>query len=1017
MFFEYRSKSFYPLVRKLSEQLHSGKNGSPLKSNWIVVQNREAREWITHQLARINGIAANIEFILPSELTWKLFRVIQTDLPKILPSDRLPMQWLIFELLGTKKKELVKAGFPFSLENENLRLQVASQIADVFDLYQMYRPEMIQSWTNQTLSTNNKHELWQSVLWNMLVEEWKTGSTELPNRGSAFFKLKEEINENTSLINYLPDQIHVFGLSQSSGPFLKLINTIAREKEVHFYTGVFDRPEDLNNSSIRELIQEWSESKIESLLILDEFKTKKTYLDSSEPNLLNKLTDRIPDNGIKVHSCHNVRREVEILKTELLGFLDQNPDVSVDEVLILVPEMEEYVSVIDSVFNFTEGEPLIPVGMPFLNNENISSLVINLLDMISSDFKVSSVIDLLESEPARTKFKLGIDDVSMVRYWLDEMNIHWGLEESDSGFSMEKAINSAFYGFVLEAPDFTVFNGTVPFGIINNTDRLNVLAKVSSYIECLKKVRAGIKQSQSAKAWLRSLREWVLELFAPEKSKALLIDFDKWLRSVEYSPNQSDISFSTFGEWAKEQLSDISAGSGRFGNGVQLSTYIPFRGLPFKHVSILGLNENVFPRNPVRPAFDLIHAEPKPGDRIMAKDDRLLFLEVLYSTGKKLHISYIGKDQYSENERLPSILVQKLVDALRNVDPLFEITEHKLHGFDQEIFAEPTVYSEHHRKISEVISSEEGVSRVFLTPEDFETLTFNEAEITLDDLISFFVHPCKYHAQNVLQISARTNGGVLNDRENFKLDGLSRYNVRQEIVSGIESNIDRSHLFDYLDVSGILPKGLPGDKLFNEQFSEITELVGIVSDYRTIDGSRLELDMVINQVQLYGRIEDIYGSSRIVFRAGSSRAKDLISLWINHLVCSVIDPDFKESIMVFKEKKNSKVITSIQKLNEVKNPLDILEGLVSWFTGSHSNKSGLCFFPESSLEYVSSEENHDTLEMWFGKDHGYSGDGNDFYNELYWRGTDPVHEQDFIDNSEQFWNPLLGLLTEVKPGE
>ncbi len=1017
MFFEYRSKSIYPLRKKLSEQVRSEGKDSPLKPSWIVVQNREAREWITYQLAGINGIAANIEFILPSELIWKLFRFVKKDLPKILPSDRLPMQWSVFELLSSKRTELEKAGFPFKIGDESLRLQLASQIADVFDLYQVYRPYMIKSWTNRKLTTKNKHEIWQSVLWNFLHAEWNDNELKLPDRSEAFFILKEKLAGNNSLLNSIPDHIHIFGLSQSSGPFLDILNTLAQQKDIHFYTGVFDQPESIKNHSFKELIQEWSESKNDTLQVLSQYQTHQSDLNSSDQNLIITLLNKESEVPVQVHSCHNVRREVEVLKTELLCFLDVNPEVSLDEILILVPDMEQYVSVINSVMSFDEGEPSIPIGLPFVSNENIASLLINLIELVQSDFKVSSVLDLLESEPVRTRFKLEIDDISMLRSWLKEMNIHWGLEAKDSGYSMERAIHSAFNGFAMETEDFTVYQSTVPFGEVNSTDKLIILAKASEYIESLKQIKKGLDNRQTAGDWVLLVKEWFLELFSREKTTSLLLSFEKWIKSVEYARNQSEISFSTFSEWIKGQLNDVSAGSGRFGNGVQLSTYIPFRGLPFKYVAILGLNEGVFPRNPVRPAFDLIQADPKPGERIMAKDDRLLFLEILYSTREKLNISYLEKDQHSENERLPSILVQKLIDALKSIDKGFEVTEHKLHGFDSSIFMEPKVYSNHQKSISEKIGSGKHPDLIFLKPEDLNLITFNESELYLNNLISFFEQPCKYHAHNVLQISSRTNDVVLSDRENFKLDGLSRYSIRQEIVSGLERDISESHLFEYLNVSGSLPKGIPGNKLFKEQFTEITELVDLVTEYRNVDSSDIEIDLLINEIKLYGHVDDIYGSRRIVYRAGSSRAKDLVSLWISHLICSVIRSEFYESILVYKEKKNSKTVTSVHKLTEVKDPLSILEGLVSWFTQAYSDKSRLCFFPESSLEFISSEGEPDKLTMWYGQDHGYNGDGNDFYNELYWRGTDPLNEQYFKNNAEQFWTPLLSVLTETNPGE
>ena len=97
MLYSYNSKSLAELVHPFFDVLKTSKKNDPFKRPWVVVQNKEMQQWLTLQVATKLGIAANIEFILPSELMWKLYRVYNPEMPKILPTDRLPLQWRIFD--------------------------------------------------------------------------------------------------------------------------------------------------------------------------------------------------------------------------------------------------------------------------------------------------------------------------------------------------------------------------------------------------------------------------------------------------------------------------------------------------------------------------------------------------------------------------------------------------------------------------------------------------------------------------------------------------------------------------------------------------------------------------------------------------------------------------------------------------------------------------------------------------------------------------------------------------------
>jgi len=148
----YKSHNLELLADKLSQQLRKNRPDDPLKSIPVIVPNLDTSRWLKLKLAQKLGVIANIEFLLPAEWQYRQIRVIYPDLPKTLPSDPDPMRWSIFDLLMNSK---IRSQFPRLDEytksrpderREEAVMQLARQIASVFDQYLMYRPDMILRW-------------------------------------------------------------------------------------------------------------------------------------------------------------------------------------------------------------------------------------------------------------------------------------------------------------------------------------------------------------------------------------------------------------------------------------------------------------------------------------------------------------------------------------------------------------------------------------------------------------------------------------------------------------------------------------------------------------------------------------------------------------------------------------------------------------------------------------------------------------------------------------------------------
>ena len=145
----------------------------------ILVQSPGMAQWLKIEIANALGIAANIQFPLPSSFIWRLYQQHFDDIPDVSAFSKDNMTWKLMrilpEQLNLPEFESIR-GYLLANEltdNEQHRLyELCAKIADIFDQYLVYRPDWILRWEEGQELTDvdsDKHP-WQPILWRALVE-------------------------------------------------------------------------------------------------------------------------------------------------------------------------------------------------------------------------------------------------------------------------------------------------------------------------------------------------------------------------------------------------------------------------------------------------------------------------------------------------------------------------------------------------------------------------------------------------------------------------------------------------------------------------------------------------------------------------------------------------------------------------------------------------------------------------------------------------------------------------------
>jgi exodeoxyribonuclease V gamma subunit len=874
---------------------------------------------------------------------------------------------------------------------------------------------MMESWIKGELTTNHKDEKWQLAIWRKLNQVWYQSKRTkgIPRRSQAYSALLTWFdNPDHEIWNQIPNQLYIFGLSQNPRPFLEIIAKISSEKEVHFLTKSV--PDYNSNPELQSLSDRWAKPAKEQLNLLKSI-LNNAKLPFQERTLSSQQSNSIPE--MYIHSCHNNRREVEVLKDQILHYLDTHTEAKASDVLVMVPDAEEYAGILETVFK--EEGPVLPVSqLSGRGYQSAEQTIAELLSLLGSKFKASSVLEFLNLELVKSKFKLSDGHLDLIEDWVLANKVHHSLgDDFNQQYSWQKGLNQLVSGFMLQPDSLELYKGLVPFDEMASSEDAEITAHFSQFIYALQQSKKESETKRTPPEWLK-FTEKLVDTFVGNatdrgtSSAGIKKLLDKLQQQISYTEYHQKVDFNLIKDWLSGQLSSTNSSSGRFGQGVTVSSYIPYRSVPFRFIAMLGANESVFPRKAVRPEFDIIYANPRPGDRIMKDDDSYLFLETLQAAREHIHLSYKGLDQRSDSERLPSILIQQLPDGID--DEKNGIIRHSLHPFNSAYFDGSSLnsYSDADRNIAQKLLLESDDKPILFTNDQWRAQSFEELNnISISDLIKFFSHPSKHMLQNVLNIKNYNSFNEVIDREQFKLKGLERYKLDDYLFDSIAKNQPIEQVFDYAVAAALIPEKLQGQKSFQAEKKSVTQLHDSLKDLTEADEREEEIRISIGDIEFYGFIGGIYDDVLVSHRVGKRRAQHEVIHWLQHLLLLMNDTEISKSVFISKDKGDIEIL-EIETANITENPLP---DYIDWFLKEDQMLKKTAFFPESSKAFTEElmKEGDDesakskARSSWEITNFNKYGESSDFFNALMWRGYDPIESGVFQDNSTRFWEPYF----------
>lgn len=747
------------------------------------------------------------------------------------------------------------------------------------------------------------------------------------------------------------------------------------------------------------------------------------------------------DSSITFHVCHSPQREVEVLHDRLLAMLEEDPTLTPRDIIVMVADIDSYSPFIQAVFGSAPADRYLPYAISdrrARQSHPVLEAFISLLSLPDSRFVSEDVLALLDVPVLAARFDITEEGLRYLRQWVNESGIRWGIDDDNvrelelpatGQHTWRFGLTRMLLGYAMESAQGE-WQSVLPYdessGLI-----AELVGHLASLLMQLNIWRRGLAQERPLEEWLPVCRDMLNAFFLPdaETEAAMTLIEQQWQAIIAegLGAQYGDaVPLSLLRDELAQRL-DQERISQRFLAGpVNICTLMPMRSIPFKVVCLLGMNDGVYPRQLAPLGFDLMSQKPKRGDRSRRDDDRYLFLEALISAQQKLYISYIGRSIQDNSERFPSVLVQELIDYIGQShylpgDEALNCDEsearvkahltchHTRMPFDPQNY-QPGNLQSYAREWLPAASQAGKAHSEFVQPLPF---TLPET-VLLETLQRFWAHPVRAFFQMRLQVNFRTEDSEIPDTEPFILEGLSRYQINQQLLNALVEQDDAERLFRRFRAAGDLPYGAFGEIFWETQCQEMQQLADRVIACRQ-PGQSMEIDLACNGVQITGWLPQVQPDGLLRWRPSLLSVAQGMQLWLEHLVYCASGGNGESRLFLRKDGEwrfpplaAEQALHYLSQLIEgyregMSVPLLVLpESGGAWLKTCYDAQNDAMLDDDSTLQKARTK----FLQAYEGN-MMVRGEGDDIWYQRLWRQLTPETMEAIVEQSQRFLLPLF----------
>ncbi len=911
----------------------------------VITSNKDIGRWLQLHFTKKNGINGSFENKLPAAFIHRLNLLNDPDYESKLIRKET-MRWFFFEMFDDlKDKPEYQVVANYIKESSSKRFQLAAESADLFDRYMLYRPDFLSNWKSGNFDNITEEQLrWQAHLWF----EFRSKFPELKDRAEVNNALCEAISADKISV---PKTIFIFTADNLPPEYIKIINSLSTKTEVHWFR--IRHHKDLLHTLLNE--QSYSSSKLLQLLA-DEHKSTDGALSelirdfsiesSTEPlpppsttlkNLQTEIrhgdetTSVQVDSSLGIHACHSKLREVQVLKTQILDFLEKNQDANPGDILVVGQDISSYEQEILSEFDTDEFKLPFRIATPF--NSGVGKMVAFIseaMELSRENFKSTAFFHWLRNEFVGHRFGITTADLERLDHWVRQTVIRWGYNgasrDDEGQFSWKFGLNRIIAGSMLPTESESDLGEIITWNDTEGVEEFELLGKVELLLRRLHLWKEFSSKPHTLDEWSDSLKKLSTDLLpeSPEFEKDL-VQYHAILNQIaKAAPNfKEKVGYEIFRDEFKIIANTSGVGSSYRNGSILFSNMVPVRHLPYRFIGILGMNEETFPGKDPKRSFDLMDKNERPGDRSIRKTNKALFLDYIMSTKDKFCITYQGYVHKDGERKAPSLVVSELINFVnksRKTEDYLSITYHKMHGFSNEYYspASTNLYSYSQKELNTAVTYygySEDLNRAdfvnHVPDEDVTSIHFSQIKQYLNKTYSWFMGS-KLGMRKVVAEEKPE------ERDPFEVNALEKYNLRNLLIRKACEELDKDAIFSIFKRKGLIPYGISSRYIFDSLYDDVQlvlEELKAIGLYNTFKAQQLaeteiaDTTLSVNgiDVTISSLISRIDLAERVGVCFSSNLEKHLFNYWIENLFLNTINHTNLDMTVIQLSKGETKV--------------------------------------------------------------------------------------------------------------
>ncbi|WP_046112047.1 exodeoxyribonuclease V subunit gamma [Aquincola tertiaricarbonis] len=1095
------------LTTLLLARLGEDGRGDPLAAAQVIVASAAMQRHLTLAAADAHGICANVAFTFLAQWLWQQIGRVLPEVQAESPFAPDVMAWRVYAAFGDAAFVAAHPRLAAYLAEADdvMRLDLARRSAGLLEQYITYRPQWLQAWLAHEpapLGTAEPaaraDEAWQAALWRRIAAELQLKDD--PAR-RLIDVLEQPGGVERAREAGLPASAHVFALPAMPPMYIRLLQALGRCMALQVYVlnpcreywfEVIDRRRlahlaregrDALHEEGNHLLAAWGRQTQAQIDLLVEAGGEALVDDAlfvahEAPTLLaavqNAVLDLVElppaslhaDRSIEVHRCHSLTRQLEVLQDQLLAMFSDPalPGLQPSDVLVVTPDLDAAAPLIDAVFGTAPADRQLPfavTGRPRSRINRCARALLELLSLLGSRLPASGLHGLLQQPVVARRFGLDADALEQVQGWLAEAGVRWAFDAQHRGsfgvpaeahHTLDDGLARLFLGYALPAQATAPFAGRLPAGDAEGGEA-DTLGAFWRYARALAQLQRRCAVPHTPAGWQALLQQAMDQFIHPDDDE--LEDLRELRQAVQSlveamargglaDEGAQPLPLAVLRSALERALDDPARGGVPTGS-ITFSSMSSLRGLPYRVVCAIGLDDGAFPTATREAEFDLMALRPQRGDRQRRFDERNLFLDLLLAARDRLLLAYTGRSVRDNAELPPSVLVSELLDTLAPAVRQGRgalVVEHALQPFSADNFHvdTPLPRRSFHREYAQALAVQRRQppaadtlpAAAFDLPEDdtegddatpglparplfARPLPPPEAawrQVDIAQLAEFFRHPSRALLRRRLGIDLPQAADELQDDEPFVADRAGRQAMAARLLPLLLQGADAATVQALAEAGTEYPPGALGAQ---QRAAELAQLMQFAAQVREATQQaplpaqhvHLALDVAGEPWQLQGSFAELRaegdGWRHYRWHYDNTRPVDYLQAWLPHLLLNVQQPGTVTRVW---SRDGSFV------LRPVPGAAATLRTLVDLYR--QGLQAPLHFFPRTSWAQATGASRSQVEATWRRGPQRPFAEEADAAHRLVLRGLPDPLDEAFVQVADAVYRPLLAALDDPR---